>query len=358
MTVSGPAQRYWFLDPYPVPSHQAVRDTYIGASRLDWQIEALPADGWKWRMRTAAAVLAERIGPKTHDGDVIVTTSMLDASTLRGLLPNRVRIIVYMHENQLTYARSTPTMEMAVRHLHSCLAADAIVFNSCWHQDGFWQAMSQATASWPNDAIPEAAARLSDRSVVIYPGVVPAPRLPKDGPPMLLWNHRWCPEKRPDRLLTLLRSLRRNGQRFRLALTGSPNYRIPDAITTIRSEFADELVACGYLDRPKYQQVLGMADVVISTADEENFGLAVAESIASGAWPVLPARLSYPEVLPAQWHSRCLYDGPDELLHQAVRALSRSAPEIDGSLANEMTVRFSPDRMAAELDDLVAKIVA
>ncbi len=44
-------------------------------------------------------------------------------------------------------------------------------------------------------------------------------------------------------------------------------------------------------------QALLDTDVFVSTATHEFFGLSAAEAIAAGAYPLLPDRLSYPEVL-------------------------------------------------------------
>ena len=46
------------------------------------------------------------------------------------------------------------------------------------------------------------------------------------------------------------------------------------------------------------------------------------EAIYCGATPLLPRRLSYPELLPAGLHDELLYDNYDDLLRKLRRALS------------------------------------
>ena len=60
----------------------------------------MPCDRWKFRMQAGAAQFVDDI---KDDDDVLIVDSMLDVSLLVALLRNRSpKILVYMHENQLT----------------------------------------------------------------------------------------------------------------------------------------------------------------------------------------------------------------------------------------------------------------
>jgi glycosyltransferase involved in cell wall biosynthesis len=44
-----------------------------------------------------------------------------------------------------------------------------------------------------------------------------------------------------------------------------------------------------------------------SAAIQENFGISVIEAMLMGCVPLLPDRLSYPEILPEEFHEHFLY---------------------------------------------------
>jgi glycosyltransferase involved in cell wall biosynthesis len=60
-------------------------------------------------------------------------------------------------------------------------------------------------------------------------------------------------------------------------------------------------------DLAAYRAMLRQSDIVVSTAIQEFFGISVIEALYCGCVPVLPQRLSYPELLPVEHHAACLY---------------------------------------------------
>jgi glycosyltransferase involved in cell wall biosynthesis len=87
----------------------------------------------------------------------------------------------------------------------------------------------------------------------------------------------------------------------------------------------------GYADETQYATLLRRADVVVSTAIHEFFGVAIVEAIYCGCFPVLPRRLSYPEIIPPAYHEECLYDEFEGLLARLRWALTH--PDRSRALA-------------------------
>ena len=62
--------------------------------------------------------------------------------------------------------------------------------------------------------------------------------------------------------------------------------------------------------------------IVISTARQENFGISVIEAIRYGCIPLLPHRLSYPEIIPKDFHHDVLYRSQAELVDKLCLIIS------------------------------------
>ncbi len=98
------------------------------------------------------------------------------------------------------------------------------------------------------------------------------------------------------------------------------------------------MVVDGHLDDAGYVDVLQRADIVVSTALQEFFGISIVEAIYAGAFPVLPDGLVYRERIPEQLREGCLYRGPNHLvalLEAAVGDASRRR-QVAGALSAEV----------------------
>lgn len=272
----------------------------------------------------------------------ILATDMLNLPVwlglLRGELPADVPVSLYMHENQLTYpprADEKPDLTYAMTNWLSQLAADRVIFNSDYHRRSWFDALPALLQHFPDYTHREQIEAVRQRSVVLPVGIrCDAIDEARSGvgergeePPLILWNQRWEYDKRPDRFFRLLYRLAEAGIAFRLAVAGESFRRQPLEFAEARQRLASRIVHWGYVASAQaYRELLSRADLVISTADHEFFGISILEAMAGGAFPLLPNRLSYPELIPTELHLACLYEDEDDLYAKAAHRLRHPHP--------------------------------
>ena len=295
------------LSPYHGGSHKAFLDGWIARSRHGWTVLDLPPRKWKWRMRHAAVTLAEQVRAASgQQWDAIFCTDMLNLAEFVGLAPpavQRLPSIAYFHENQLTY----PFRFFGERDFHfgftnmtTALAATQVWFNSAFHRDDFLGALHAALKRMPDHRPLDAVQQIRGKSAIHPPGVdeFPARTARSPGPLRILWAARWEYDKNPDAFFAALGLLKERGVPFRLSVVGEQFEDTPPVFATARDTFRAEVDHWGYQPtRDDYIAVLQSADVIVSTADHEFFGISVVEAMAAGCYPLLPNRLAYPEVV-------------------------------------------------------------
>jgi glycosyltransferase involved in cell wall biosynthesis len=95
---------------------------------------------------------------------------------------------------------------------------------------------------------------------------------------------------------------------------------------------------------------------VISTAIQENFGISVMEAIAHGCFPLLPNRLSYPELIPEYLKPDVIYRDDADLEARLERILVQ--PEVYRDKAVALAAhagRFSWMHMAPKWDEALCQ---
>ncbi|HLE39209.1 MAG TPA: DUF3524 domain-containing protein [Acidimicrobiia bacterium] len=320
--------RVFLVSGYHTGSHRAWAEGYLATTRHDVHLVTLPGVFWKWRLTGGFVSLAEQVealAGRVGRPDVILTTSMVDLAGLRGMLRSlgTVPVALYMHENQITYPATGRTRLEQGHGLvtwTSLLAADAVAFNSVFHRTSLLDALPGFLGSFPDESHAHHLEAVAAKSVVLPVGSELATLAsgPKVHPPLVLWNHRWDDDKDPGAFLDLMLRLADGGAAFSVALAGErfvdQRRRLDGAVAAL----GDRVVVDGHLTRDEYEAVVAASSIVVSTAVQEFFGVAVVEAIHAGAFPVLPDRLVYRERIPGPLHSRCLFTSPAH----AVRLLS------------------------------------
>ncbi len=337
--------RLLVLDAYHGGSHAAFMGGFAAQSRHSQTLLTLPARHWKWRMRQAAIGFAAEVSRRYAAGErwqVLVATDMLDLATFIGLAPAEVAALprlVYFHENQLTYPvrhHDARDHHYGLTNITTCLAADAVVFNSAFHRDVFLAAAAELLAKMPDHRPVEAVATIRARARVIPPGIdgpICAAKERQPGPLRVLWCHRWEYDKDPESFFAAVGEALRRGAWLRLIVVGKRFREVPPVFAQARRQYSEIIEHWGYVDCPMaYRGLLGRADVVVSTAVHEFFGIAVVEAVAAGAYPLVPPRLAYPETLgPPALRPGFFYDGSVDGLAQRLLALASRPQAIWGA---------------------------
>ncbi|MBC7259106.1 MAG: DUF3524 domain-containing protein [Chloroflexi bacterium] len=354
--------RVVLLEPYFTGSHRAWAEGYQAASR-EHAIEIWPMEGrfWKWRMHGAALELASRCQGMEQDPDLLLVTDMVNLPYFLGLTRPRFAdtpIAAYFHETQLSYPlapAASHDLTYGFMNFMTGLCADWVFFNSAFHREQFFDELPRLLKHFPDYNHLETVPQLRAKSSVLPVGCdlrrLDAAREsapPRTRPPLVLWNQRWEYDKQPEVFFRALAILAEEGVPFRLALAGENFRQKPQEFLQAKEAFAGRLVHYGHADADEYARLLWQADVVVSTAIHEFFGIAIVESIYCGAWPLLPKRLVYPELIPPSLHETHLYEDFEDLVRRLRQILLNPTPPAPA--LREAMRRYDWACMAPEYD--------
>lgn len=321
-------------------SHAAWAEGYQAHSRHKVLALTLSDRAWAWRMRGGSVGLFEALTPDHSGADVILATSMTDVAGLMGLLRRTPLagkpVVLYMHENQLTYPiRKEGLRDRGLSWLQftSMLAADEVWFNSEHNRASWFLALPDFLEGLPESHGQAQIGELVKRCKVVPVGLTLPSRAPLtkplDGPPLLLWNQRWDWDKNPDAFCELILRLLPEVD-FRVVLLGQRPQREPPNLTSLKALLGPRLLHDGWCSREDYLVWLDRALLTVSTARHEFFGISILEAAAHGVTPLLPRKLAYPELFPPQDYPELFYRHRNELLELSLRALREPARLLQG----------------------------
>ncbi len=324
-------------------------------------------------MRHAAVEFAERVDDRWQAGerwDIVFCTDMLNVGEWKGLLRSDARdlpVVLYFHENQLAY----PDRENNRRDLHyaftnftSSLAAKQVWFNSAYNRRTLLDGLDELIRRWPDFPPRRGLEAVRKKSVIQFPGIelgenVRSPAAAKRL--HVIWAARWEHDKNPEELLELLDGLHEIGIDFEASVVGQQFTIRPSCFTEIHRKHRERIVFWGYQEaRREYLAALRQADIFLSTARHEFFGLATAEAIAAGCIPVVPRRLAYPELLDTDGcpeRDCLLYD----TIEDAIKFIATITAEnrrirIAERLTEEIRSRLGWQTRAAAMDRDLARL--
>lgn len=352
------------LEPFFGGSHKQLIDTVTARLEADrFDLVTLPATKWHWRARTSALKLSQTI-PRDAGYKTLFTSSVVSLSELIGLRPDLAKLnkILYFHENQLCYPVQNVKdrdFQFGYNQITSALCADQVLFNSDYNMQSFLDNIRKYMSLQP-DQRPEPTrivAEIRGKSQVCY-FPIQLDKIPRRGPANILenllplhivWPHRWEHDKDPEMFCRVMMKLHDEGHTFRLSVLGEVFSEIPDVMHKMKEALGGKIKAFGYLPRREdYLDLLGEANVVLSTARHEFYGVAVLEASWAGCYPLVPSNLVYPEIYP----SECLYNTEQQLYKRLVRFCSCPSDAVD-SHPNIEFERFTGSEPLNKLLNLV-----
>jgi len=376
VTSAPGAPRVTLLSPYHGGSHRSWAEGLVRHCTAEIGVVGLEDRHWRWRMQGAALTMARHVRGQARP-DLVLATDMLDLAAFAGLARKYLGatpIVLYMHENQLTYPlrdegvavgrirqRQDQARFFGLINARSMAAADRVVFNSAFHQNVFFESLAELLERLPSESERDGLMGLSDRCEVIPVGIECGDLPHVDErlrAPLVVWNQRWQYDKNPQGLFAALEAVAARGVDFQVALCGERHGEQPAELEAQIAALGNRVVHRGFLPRAGYARLLGQCRVVVSTAHHEFFGISVVEAAVAGAMPLLPRRLSYPEIVPSAHAGTCLYDSPEELVERLCAALARSDPTRRDALAiaAELRERFDWTAVRHRYDDLFVEL--
>jgi len=368
----------FLIEPYFTGSHRVWAEGYKQYSRHDIEILSLEGRFWKWRMHGGAVSLAKSFMEQEYNPELILATDMLDLTTFLSLTRKRTAQIpaaIYFHENQISYPWSEGDRDILYkRDKHygfinyiSALTANAVLFNSSYHLESFFNELPKLLKHFPDFRDLQNIKEIEAKSSVLHLGMdlsILDAQSPKSGSqtrrqksPVILWNSRWEYDKNPNEFFKVLDILAEKGLDFQVVVLGENFKRKPDEFERARNKHGDRILHFGYIEsRNDYINWLYSSDILPVTSNQEFFGLSVVEAVYCGLHPILPCRLSYPEIFPPEMFPQNYYDNFENLVDKLSELVS-NPKSIRNNEFKEHLKKFDWKTKSAEYDDFLESLI-
>ncbi|TKB09320.1 DUF3524 domain-containing protein [Desulforhopalus sp. IMCC35007] len=355
--------RILILEPYFGGSHKNFIVGLMANVNAEYSLLTLPARQWKTRMQLSAQWFIQELGrqtPQHRHFDTVLCSTFMDLAVFRALagqLPGwnpQAKICLYLHENQFAYPnrkKDSSLYQFRSINFNSALSADRLAFNSEFNRSSFLEGcenyLNYCSDMKMNTLIPT----LRQKSIVLFPGIefdsIDKVRSPQKKPvPTIVWNHRWEHDKNPEEFFAALQGLKEKNIHFQLIILGQSFHGSPDCFNQAPQIFTKELIHFGFADSYQaYIDQLARGSLVISTSQHEFYGISILEAVRAGCWPLLPQRLSYPELFPPAY----LYENGD-LRAQLEKAVLDNR-HLHADAAVELTQPYSWDVLKKSYED-------
>ena len=316
------------IEPFLTGSHKSWVEGYQKYSNHEINILSLPGRFWKWRMHGGAITMAKRYVKSKFKPDLILVTDMLNLPVFQSLIELTCPIAIYFHENQFTYPWSPMDADVKLnRDKHygyinysSALSADQVYFNSQFHFDSFFIGLEKFLRQFPDYREMKNIETIKEKSSILHLGLdlhkfdLCSTKNNSDLP-LILWNHRWEHDKNPETFFGVMQQLSNKGINFNLAILGEEFKNELPCFISARKKLHKHIVQFGYAKSfNKYAEWLWKADIVPITSNQDFFGASIMEAVYCNTMPLLPKRLTYPELFNQSKNPKLFYENIDDLI--------------------------------------------
>lgn len=314
--------RILVLSAYDAISHKLWRERLQALfDYSQWTELSLAPRHFAWRIRGNSLLWASmELDTLSQDYDLLIATSMVDLSSLRGFVPSLAKIptLLYVHENQFEYPANRSdrsNVEPLLVPIYSAFCADVVAFNSEFNRQSFLKGAKKLLSKLP-DQFPASVMAKLDESIVM-PVPLPDTKTRSDSASdanelSVIWNHRWEYDKGPELLLAIVKQIESQQLPIKLHIVGQQFRQQPPEFVQIDALLDKHRDTTGIArgrfgfieDLTDYNRLLSSVDVVLSTAIHDFQGLAIQEACLMGCVPLTPDALAYPEYIPAKYRFR------------------------------------------------------
>jgi len=327
-----------YIEPYFADSHRRWIESYREHSRHEIDILHLPGNKWKWRMHGGAITLSEMFKKNKKKYDLLICSDFLNLPVFKSLCLEELEnipIAMYFHENQLAYPWPEHDDDLKLeRDLHyhyinqtSAMTSDWNYFNSNYNLESFKGELAVYLKKMPDFQNINSIEKIDQKSSVLHLGCNLSvydkfKKKYENDVPIILWNHRWEYDKNPNLFFETLFKIKDRGVDFKLILLGEKFSSYPEIFKDAERRLSQNILHVGYCDSfEQYSKWLWKSDILPVTSNQDFFGISIVEACYCDVHPILPDRLSYPELFKIESNPSIFYRNKQDFFEKLLKAI-------------------------------------
>ena len=355
----------------------AIIESFNGGSHKSWieglmknsthNIISISLEGkyWKWRMRGGAISLAEKFLRSNFRPDLFLLSDMVDATIFKSLIGHEffdTPLAMYFHENQLSYPwnynekfNENKKMHYGFINFSSALISDHVFFNSIFHMNSFLNDANQFLKQFPDHNELQSIEKIKAKSSTLPLGIdlkrFDKHKINEKGKlPLILWNHRWDYDKDPSTFFEVMQKLKNEKEKFELVILGQNIKTMPEIFRVANEKLKENIRYIGYCKTlSEYSKWLYFSDILPITNIQDFFGISIVEAVYCGTYPLLPERLTYPDLFNYKKNSKLFYNNKNDLFYKLKHCIN-NVDQIRLSSYSSLVKRYDWSEMIAEYD--------